>query len=155
MNNEYCRYKDIVPFDANRVPVQPYKVDGDREVLYQIQIYKCVHKYTNIQKYKYKYKVGGDREVLHQIRSSHLHFYKLIYQPHLRRFLLIYHLTLYYMIVVNFDDWPFSAQWLHQRLVHPGPTYGLSQEIYSCPGEKYMAIQNADKSALKIQHSQF
>ena len=26
------RYKDIVPFDANRVPVQPYKVDGDREV---------------------------------------------------------------------------------------------------------------------------
>jgi len=25
------RYKDIVPFDANRVTVAPYKVDGDRE----------------------------------------------------------------------------------------------------------------------------
>ena len=54
-----CRYKDIVPFDANRVPVQPYKVDGDREVLHQIQIYKYVHKYTNtytnIQTQIYKY----------------------------------------------------------------------------------------------------
>ena len=31
------RYKDIVPFDANRVQVHPYKVDGDREVNKQIQ----------------------------------------------------------------------------------------------------------------------
>jgi len=30
-NRRRNRYKDIVPFDANRVPVQPYKVDGDRE----------------------------------------------------------------------------------------------------------------------------
>jgi len=30
-NRRRNRYKDIVPFDANRVQVHPYKVDGDRE----------------------------------------------------------------------------------------------------------------------------
>ena len=43
-----CRYKDIVPFDANRVPVQPYKVDGDREVvIYIFLIFQCHRQEVN------------------------------------------------------------------------------------------------------------
>lgn len=30
-NRRRNRYKDIVPFDSNRVPVQPYRTDGDKE----------------------------------------------------------------------------------------------------------------------------
>ena len=37
-------------------------------------------------------------------------------------------------------SWYFTAEWLHQRLIHPGPTYRLPKKIYCSPGKKSYRI---------------
>ena len=149
-----CHY-NILPFDRFQIE-GIFEIEGTRTFEFTFEL-EC----TRTLKLNLKLKVQGHRPfwrqprpsstlqggrrprgTVHQMLSLHSHFF-ILYQFIQFYFKKITIAT--YILLRNCQHhWcvSFPGQWLHQRLLHPGPTHRLPKEIYCCSGEKKTPSRN-------------